>query len=105
MELFIKEWANVLIFTPIALIASYMFKKSVDTYTKKETESHVDLRLVPVKELLDRNSAALESLQVSTIIAHAEMNKSLSSINTELATMAALRKERQRRHNDEDSAV
>jgi len=102
MDQFIKEWMNVMIFVPIATVWAYMFKKNIDSYTKKETEEQITLRTAPMKELLDRNTTAIESLQASTALAHKEMHKTLVGINTELTTMRALREERKRRHNDEN---
>lgn len=105
MEQFITEWANVLVFIPIAAVWTYMFKKTIDTYTKKESREQIILRTTPMKELLDRNTAAIESLQVSTALAHKETHTTLIDIAKELATMRTLREANQGRLVNENTEL
>jgi len=99
MESIVDSVGNAiyLIFTaPLLAVFGFMYKKTNNTYTKLETDKQIELRTLPMKELLDRNTKAIDDLADKTDEMCTNINTTLISIKEELAETRTDRKQRRR---------
>lgn len=78
----ILKWVGGIVIAIYSGLFGWAFKKINNTYTKLETEHLIDLKNQPLKESLDRNTAALDKLNdtmtevvVSTKVTEATLEK------------------------------
>lgn len=54
------KWGWTLISGVFGFLFVYVFRKTNDTYTKAETKEMIDLKIIPLSESIDRQTAAQE---------------------------------------------